>query len=230
MNTSAHAAPEAATHTTAELLLHLPLAYSEPGNAAFPDAQARIRKGFDAVIAALRRQPGIPAADIAALVDAAAAGARFDEIAAPVAGLTSKLPDEEFFNALRESGMLDGLDLRERPAPALPPHHPKFVEAMERLNELQELHGDAVVQMPENRQLWDQAVRHAPPLFLQAIREVAAEMKMLPETKFVDASGQPVYSAEQIADMLGMPVNEVLNDIAELFGDRLPERDVFPVQ
>lgn len=55
-------------------------------------------------------------------------------------------------------------------------------------------------------------------------------MGLLPETKYVNDAGEPMYSADQIAEKLGMPVEQVEKDIREKFGDSLPVGNVHLVQ
>ncbi len=212
--------------STAELLMHLALGYHET-NRAVPDSQERIRKGFNAIVAALRQVDAIPAADIDAFVQSVQSGSSQSQLRAPVVQLTALLPDETFYSALEESGMLDGLIKHECEPPA---HHPKFQQAMERIKELQEAHGQAAQQLPEYDDLWRQAFKYAPPTFMQAARETAKELGLLPETKYVNDAGVPVYSAEQIAEKLGIPVEQIEKRIQEQLADRLVVGNVHLVQ
>jgi hypothetical protein len=107
-----------------------------------------------------------------------------------------------------------------QPEPAQPFRHPKFVEAMNRVMELDSLHGpEAASKLPEHKALWRQIFEYAPPEFMELMREGAKEFGLLPETKYVNEAGEPVYSAEQIAEKLGVPVEQVLADILEHMGE-----------
>lgn len=213
------------TPSKSEILLRLSIAAHSP-DPRDADAQLRLRKGFDAIMAAVRKIDGVPAADIDEFIRDARAGAGVEALTVPAVLFATALPDEDWLAAMVGSGMFEGASQ----CTAKPAHHPKFVAAMERLKELQDQHGEAVMDLPENNELWAQAFKHAPPAFMQAAHEVAAELNLLPETQFVNDAGEPVYSVEQIADKFGMPVEEVEKKVHELLGDHLPVGNVHRVQ
>lgn len=103
--------------------------------------------------------------------------------------------------------------------PSKPTYHPKFEQAMVKLAELQELHGEEAMNHPEFDALWATVFEFAPPQFMQAARDTAAELGLLPETRYVDDAGEPVYSAEQIAEKFGIPLEQMEQDILERIGD-----------
>lgn len=196
--------------------MHLALG-CHTANPQFPDAKERIRKGFNAVIAALRKLEFIPTADIDDFVRKVDDQATAEEIVIPGVLFANSLPDDQFYECLRNSGMFDGMD---QPAPDTPFRHPKFVEAMNRVQELDALHGpEAAHKLPEHIALWRQIFEYAPPEFMDLMREGAKEFGLLPETKYVNDAGEPVYSAEQIAEKLGVPVEQILENIIEHMGE-----------
>lgn len=73
-------------------------------------------------------------------------------------------------------------------------------------------------------------MKHAPPEMLEEFRKKAKDLDLLPETKFVDDVGQPVYSAQQIAEKLGVPLEQVERDIQQLFGAQLVTGQVHQIQ
>lgn len=202
----------------AELLMHLALGCHE-ANPQFPDGKERIRKGFNAVIAELRKLEFIPAADIDDFVKKVDDRASAEEVLIRAVLFSTSLPDDQFYECLRNSGMFDGMG---HPAPTTPFRHPKFVEAMNRVQELDAQHGpEAAHNLHEHKALWRQIFEYAPPEFMELMREGAKEFGLLPETMYVNEAGEPVYSAEQIAEKLGVPVEQVLEDILENM-DELP--------
>jgi hypothetical protein len=213
--------------TKGEVLLQLALGYHE-SNPSVPDAQERIRKGFKAIIAALRKLDFVPVADIDEFVKSVKAGDSADELLMPATLFASMLSNELFYGELRESGMLDGMDTQEE---ARNKHHPKFDQAMARIAALHDLHGsEAAEALPEARALWNQAFEFAPPEFMKASHDTAVELDLLPETRYVNDDGEPVYSAEQIAEKLGIPVEQVQEIIREKLGDQVQVGNVHLVQ
>lgn len=204
--------------TKGEVLLQLALGYHE-SNPSIPDAQERIRKGFKAIIAALRKLDFVPVADIDEFVKSVKAGDSADELLMPATLFASMLSNEQFYGALRESEMLDGMEIQEK---ARNKHHPKFDQAMARIAALHDLHGsEAAEALPEARALWDQAFEFAPPEFRKAAHDMAVKLDLLPETRYVNDDGEPVYSVEQIAEKLGIPVKQAQEDLREKFGDQV---------
>lgn len=213
--------------TKAEVLLKLALGYHE-SNPEIPDSQERVRKSFKAVIAALRKLGSIPAADIDEFVKSVKCDDGVEALAAPAALFADEISDEELYSALCGSGMFD--DMPKDPIVELG-HHPSFTQAMARIGALHEKHGPhAAEQLPECKALWEQVWEHAPPEFMQLLRDGAKEFGLLPETRYVNDAGEPVFSAEQIAEKLGLPVEEVDKQIREKFGDRLEVGNVHPLQ
>ena len=218
--------PIDSTPSKSEILLMLAIAAHIP-DPFDAEAQASLRNGFEAIISAVRKVEGIPAADIDQFVQDARSGAGADVLMVPAVLFSTALPDEDYYAAMVGSGMFDGMTEK---APIQRTYHPKFEQAMERLKELTDQHGEAAMELPECDALWAQAFEYAPPLFMQAARDVAKELDLIPETKYVNDAGKPMYSAEQIAEKLGIPVEQVEKDIREKFGDHLPVGNVHLVQ
>lgn len=203
-----------ATPSKSEVLLKLAIAAHIP-QALDPGAQRRIRSGFKAIIAAVRKIDGVPATDIDQFIQDVQKGASSDALMAPAVLLATSLPDEDYYAALMWSGMFEGMV--EKP-PAKATYHPKFEQAMVRIKELQDQHGEEAMKLPECDVLWAVVFEFAPPQFMQVVRDTAEELGLLPETKYVDDAGEPMYSAEQIAEKLGIPVEQVEQDIREKIG------------
>lgn len=208
--------PIEAPPNKSEILLKLAIAAHAPGTQD-AEIQMCLRKGFDALMAAVRKVDGIPDADIDQFIRDAQSGAGVDALLVPAVLFATLLPDEDYFAAMVDSGMFDGMT---NPEPSRPPSHAKFIEAMDRISELHEEHGpEAAKKLPECKALWKQIFEYAPPEFMELMREGAKEFGLLPETKYVNDAGEPVYSAEQIAEKLGVPVEQVLEDIIEHMGE-----------
>jgi len=94
-----------------------------------------------------------------------------------------------------------------------PKQHPKLVEAYEELNRL-----------PENQRFGNpvamqwicQMMEYAPDDLKKIMHEKAQEMGLLPEAMYVSEDGKPLYSAEQIAKQLGVPLKQVEADIQRM--------------
>lgn len=108
--------------------------------------------------------------------------------------------------------------------------HMKFMAAGKALQDFREKHGAVYRHMPESIPLFNELLEHAPPEVVKAFNDKAKELNLIPETKFVNDAGEPVYSAEQIAETLGVPVEQVEKDIREKFGHRLEAGNVHQVQ
>ena len=108
--------------------------------------------------------------------------------------------------------------------------HLKFVAAGHALQAFRAKHGPGYRKSPESIPLFEEMLKHAPPEVHQMFLEKAKEMNLVPETKFVNDAGEPVFSAEQIAEKLGMPVADVEKEMRERFADKLETGNVHPLQ
>lgn len=219
------------TPSKSEILLKLSIAAHAP-DPLDADAKMRLRKGFDALMDAVRKVDGIPAADIDQFIQDARAGAGADVLMVPAVLFATALPDQDYYAAMVGSGMFAGMTDQVPPLQINLARNPKFVSAMKRIEQLHEQHGPAAAEeLPECKDLWLQVFDSAPPEFMQILSDTAKEFDLLPETKFVNDAGEPVFSAQQVADKLGIPVEQVEKDIREKFGDRLvPPGNVHLVQ
>jgi len=218
------------TPSKSEILLMLAIAAHIP-DPFDAEAQASLRNGFEAIISAVRKVEGIPAADIDQFVQDARAGAGADVLMVPAVLFSTALPDEDYYAAMAGSGMFAGMTDQVPPLQINLARNPKFVRAMERIEQLHEQHGPAAAEeLPECKDLWVQVFDSAPPEFMQILRDTAKEFDLLPDTKYVNDAGEPMYSADQIAEKFGMPVEQVEKDIREKFGDSLPVGNVHLVQ
>lgn len=106
--------------------------------------------------------------------------------------------------------------------------HMKFMAAAKAMQEFRTKHGPAYRRMPESIPLWEEFFKHAPPEVMKTFEDKAQEMGLVPEIKFVNDAGEPVFSAEQIAEKLGMPVAEVEKEMRVQFAGKLETGNVHP--
>lgn len=108
--------------------------------------------------------------------------------------------------------------------------HMKYMEAGKALQDFRAKHPKNYRDLPEGIALFNEFLEHAPPEVLQAFEAKAKELDLLPETKYVNDAGEPVYPTEQIAEKFGIPVEQVENEIREKFSNRLEVGNVHQVQ
>lgn len=195
-----------------ELLMHLALGCHE-ANPAIPDSKQRMRKGLNAIVAELQKLDFVPKADIADFVNLVDQQGAFEQLLVPVALFATVLPDEVFYSCLSDCGMFDGMPEQTPFEPPLPPHHPKFEAAMTRLKQLMDEHGEASMKLPEADALWADVWTYGPDSFKEAARQLAHESGLVPPVELVNDQGEPVFTAEQVAKQLGVPVEQIIADI-----------------
>ncbi|MGE8319072.1 MAG: hypothetical protein ACN6O3_10025 [Comamonas sp.] len=194
-------------------------------NQAEAEVQAQLRRGFEAIVDELRRIEAIPAADIDQFVAKAKAGASHEELLPTAVLFANFLPDVDYYAALVGAGFSE----------EGPPLDLEFLKTVEAMYELEEKHGDAVEKLPEYTSLLFSFVTQAPPEIKQLIRDQAHELGLLPKVTHVDEHGRPVYTMEQAASSLGVPMKD-LERMAEEHTDEmaaiggLHTGPVFPVQ
>lgn len=108
--------------------------------------------------------------------------------------------------------------------------HMKFLAAGHALQEFRAKHGPGYRQSPESIPLFEAMMKYAPPEVHQKFLAKAKELDLVPETKFVNDAGEAVFSAEQIAEKLGMPVAEVEKHMRERFADKIETGNVHSIQ
>ncbi len=209
-----------------EVILMMAYAAYRPG-ASDADAQAKLRRGFEYIVDELRRIEAIPKADIDEFVAASKAGAEVEQLMIHAVLFANMLPDIGYFTALVDAGFGDDEEIMQGPPIAA---NEKFMEAGNALKALRDQHGDDAVCSPEGDRLFMQLLENAPPEFMDIVSNEAKERGLLPETKYVNDAGEPVYSAQQLADQLGVPLEQVEEDIKRLVGDRLPVGKVHQLQ
>ncbi|MFW1943445.1 hypothetical protein ACG93R_08030 [Acinetobacter guillouiae] len=91
---------------------------------------------------------------------------------------------------------------------------PEFTEAMEIYTSMLDENGEE--NSEEARLQFQKAMLLAPDWFQDEAHQMAREMGLLPEPTECLADGTPVFTAEQVAANLGVPVDEVLKGIKEL--------------
>lgn len=105
--------------------------------------------------------------------------------------------------------------------------HARFFELLKQLNSM-----DA--DTPECTALLMEAMHCAPPRFMDAAAEIAADF--IPQATHVNEQGQPVYSVQEIAQHFGKTEEEVQDDMQRLIEDGrlgaacLHDGPVFPLQ
>lgn len=194
-------------------------------NQAEAEVQAQLRRGFEAVVDELRRIEAIPAADIDQFVAKAKAGASHEELRLTAVLFANFLPDVDYYAALAGAGFTE-VD---------PPLDLQFWQAADALSELHKKHGDAIREQPEYKALFQRMLKHAPPDLKQYMADKQREAGLLPKVTHVDEHGRPVYTLEQAASALGIPVKD-LEHMAEEHADEMAviggfhTGPVFPVQ
>ncbi|WP_333670081.1 hypothetical protein [Acinetobacter guillouiae] len=91
---------------------------------------------------------------------------------------------------------------------------PEFTEAMEIYRSMLDENGEE--NSDEARLQFQKAMLFAPDWFKDEAHQMAREMGLIPEATECLADGSPVFTAEQIAVNLGVPVEEVLKHLGEL--------------
>jgi hypothetical protein len=141
-----------------------------------------------------------------------------------------------------QSKMMENM-LRDAPdayvPPAIVPHEvalgevdPRFWEAGLELQRVAAEEGPEAVQKQEHAHLFTEMMRYAPEPLKSEMHAKAHEMGLIPKATYVDNNGQPVYSAEQLAETHGVTVDEVLDTIerAGIADDGLYTGPVLPLQ
>ncbi|KAF1027105.1 MAG: hypothetical protein GAK29_00911 [Acinetobacter bereziniae] len=98
---------------------------------------------------------------------------------------------------------------------------PEFTAAMEIYKSMLDENGEE--NSDEARLQFQRAMLLAPEWFKEEAHQMACEMGLLPEPTECLADGTPVFTAEQVAKNLGVPVEEVLKGIKEL--EKLQEEE-----
>lgn len=209
-----------------EVILVMAFTAYRPG-AIDAEAQALIRRAFEAIIDELRRIDAIPSQDIDKFVADAKSGADMDQLMIPAVLFANMLPDIDYFAALVGAGLGDEEDSTSLTNLT---EHSRFMEAGSALVSLRQQHGDEALDTPEAQALFMQLMEDAPPEFMKVIHDEAQALDLLPEAKYVNAAGETVYSAGQLAEKLGIPQEQVESDLKRLFGDRLPVGTVHLLQ
>ena len=91
---------------------------------------------------------------------------------------------------------------------------PEFTAAMEIYKSMLDENGEE--NSDEARLQFQKAMLLAPDWFKDEAHQMAREMGLLPEPTECLADGTPVFTAEQVAKNIGVPVEEVLKGIKEL--------------
>lgn len=85
--------------------------------------------------------------------------------------------------------------------------YPEFFALLAEIGRIRREQGEEAAAAPEHAELFMKMMHAAPPRYW-GVAEAVAEDFLPTATHFTD-DGQPVYSAQQVADKLGVPVDEV---------------------
>lgn len=95
-------------------------------------------------------------------------------------------------------------------------YHPKFVAAMEALERIPKSERD---DHPARHDLMAQAMAYAPEPLQEIFRAKAREMGLLPEPEYYTEDGEPVYTTIQIANHLGISLEEANQNAEKMFAE-----------
>ena len=85
--------------------------------------------------------------------------------------------------------------------------NPEFFAMLAEIGRIRDEQGEDAAAGPEHAELFMKMMRAAPPRYWDEAEAMAADV--LPTATHVDGHGQPVYSAQQIADALGVSVEAI---------------------
>ena len=109
---------------------------------------------------------------------------------------------------------------------------PRFWAAGSELKRIANEQGQDAIHKPEHAHLYGQMLRFAPKALREEMDAKAKELGLLPKATHVGENGQPVFSAQQLADTHGVSVEEVERFIAQsgIDPDDLYTGPVHPLQ
>ena len=85
--------------------------------------------------------------------------------------------------------------------------YPEFFAMLAEIDRIREEQGEEATAAPEHAELLMKMMHAAPPSYREEVEAILTEA--LPATTHVTEEGQPVYSAQQLADKLGVPIKQV---------------------
>jgi hypothetical protein len=91
--------------------------------------------------------------------------------------------------------------------------HPKFLEVLDHLESVRD---PARVDDSETKRWLAQAIAFAPASLQYQFGEKARELGLVPVATLHDGKGEPVITAEQIAEHLGLPVENIRREFEDL--------------
>lgn len=110
--------------------------------------------------------------------------------------------------------------------------YPEFFAALKEIGRIRDEQGEEAAAAPEHAELFMKMMRAAPPRYWGEAETILADA--LPTATHVDDHGQPVYSAEQLAEKLGVSIEEVEAGIQHMeevgFSEGLHTGPVHPIQ
>lgn len=107
---------------------------------------------------------------------------------------------------------------------------PRFWEAGRALRVIRERDGKDAIHKPEHAHLYAQMMKFAPAQFKHEVSAMAKKMDLLPKATHIGEDGQVVYTSQQIAEKLGINVEEVERLAALADPEDLYTGQVFPLQ
>lgn len=108
--------------------------------------------------------------------------------------------------------------------------HSRFIAAGQALQEFRAKHGPGYRRSPDSIPLFEEFLKYAPPEVYQKFLDKAKDLDLMPETKFVNDAGEPVVSAEQLAEKWGLPLSKVEAEMRERFADKIESGNIHRVQ
>lgn len=99
--------------------------------------------------------------------------------------------------------------------------YPEFFALLADMGRIRDEQGEEALHEAEHADLFIQLMRNAPPRYRGEAETILSDA--LPTATHVDEDGQPVYSAQQIAQKFGMPTQKLEADIQRLQGKGLLE-------
>jgi hypothetical protein len=173
----------------------------------YTDVHLKFGIFVESILSAAHEKHGVPLADVTEL--------RTCLIHEPFAPATMALAVVVLGEVTADSFNAAGVAARVVAEPE--PMDPRFVEAGEALSKIRDAEGGSAMNRPENAHLFAQLLDHAPEWFIEEMGRAAQSMGLLPKTTHVDADGNAVFNLEQLAEVHGVP----LEQIRDLAHDRL---------
>ena len=87
--------------------------------------------------------------------------------------------------------------------------YPEFFALLKKVGDIRRAEGEEALHLPEHAGLFVRMMRVAPPRYRREANAIADEMGLIPKVMHVGDEGEPVFSLDQLADHLDVPVDEL---------------------